>query len=185
MGQKAMALIFDTDFQGSIMEGEAIDGKFLLKMGKQYKEWILSIPKVVKDENGKDKTEWMDVKPFMVKGKLGGAKPMYLLKWNSLYPLAFNVKNEKKIFLSPDTSEALTLDMKTLEMIVPDFKDTKILPELLGETHDLRFLKGMKKYVGGEEGGGMKGILMFAGIVILLASIGYAVYYFFFQNKPS
>lgn len=185
MGQKATALIFDTNFQGSIVDGEVSDGKFLIKTGKTYKEWILSIPKVVKGDDGKDKTEMIDVKPIMVKGKLGGVKPMYLLKWNSLYPVAFQVINQKKVYISPDTSDALTMDIKMLEQIVPDFKDTKILPELLGETHDLRFLKGMKKYVSGDEGGGMKGILMFAGIFILLASIGYLAYYFFFGGKKS
>lgn len=55
MGQRATALIFDTDFQGSIVEGKVNDGKFLIKIGKTYKEWILSIPKVVTGADGKEK----------------------------------------------------------------------------------------------------------------------------------
>jgi len=172
---KGTFLILDTDWTGEIKDGDIVDGKVVLKRGKQTKEFILSIPRMDKEK----KEFFDDVKPIYFKGKLGGTKPMYILKWNSLYPVAFELKEEFKTFVSPDTNESLTMKIQSLEPIKPEFKDTKILPEMLAETHDMRFLKHMKKYQTGGGGVEAKGIIMFAGIILLLGGIGYLVYYFF------
>jgi len=175
---KGMFLFLDSDFLGQIIQGEIIDGKVLIKRGKEMQEFILSIPTEVDG-----KVKWQDVNPIkLVKGRLGGVKPFYILKWNSLYPVAFEIRDTTKNFINPETHEQIVMQGKTLEVVVPEFKDTKILPEMLGETHDMRFLKQMKKY---QTGGGMemKGILTFALIGIILASAGYLIYHFFFQKQ--
>jgi hypothetical protein len=174
---KGTFLILDTDWSGAIVDSEIIDGKVLIKKGKTVKEFILSIPR--KDANGRE--YWEDVKPIFFRGKLGGVKPMYILKWNCLYPLAFERKEETKKFVSPE-GETITTISETLEPIkVSEMKDTKILPEMLAQTHDMRFLKSMKKVqTGGEIN--IRGILMFAGILLLLLGGGFLIYKLFLKR---
>jgi hypothetical protein len=175
---KVACLVLHTDFIGEICDGDVHDGKLLVKKNKTVKEFVLSVPKT--DDDGK--TRWKDVKPFsLVRGKFGGVKPLYIVKWNSLYPVAFEVREGVKKYVDPSTQEEIDISFQNLEVVKPEFKDTKILPELLGETTDLRFMKGMKKYsVEGDSP--MRGIFLFAGIFLLLAGAGYLIYYFLFSG---
>lgn len=173
----AIGLILDSDFTGQMVNLNVRDGKALVKRGRHVQEFLLSIPR----ENSDGKVKWQDVNPIQVKGRMGGSRPMYILKWNSLYPMAFEMKNNIKKYVNPDTKEEIAIEEKTLEVVKPEFKDTKVLPELLGETHDLRFLKGMKKYTAGSEVD-MRQIFMFVLGVIILLSVGYLLYYFVFKK---
>lgn len=142
---------------------------------------MLSVPEEVEIEKGKKQTFWRDVRPIMLRGRFGTVKPLYFLKWNSLYPMEFQVRNETKEFVNTATGEKITFEQKTIEPVTPTFKDTKMLPELLGETHDMRFLKGMKKYVTGErfELPSWLPILLF---ILALGGLGYLIYYFFLSG---
>lgn len=177
---KATFLILDTDYTGKIATGEIRDGKGFVKVGKKAYEWIMSYPKeIVRD--GKKEIVWEDVKPISVTSSFGVKKDLYIVKWNSLYPVAFEVSKEKKEFVDQKTGEKLVAEIKNIEPVPTiKFKDTNILPELLAETHDLRFIKSMKKYAAG--GAEFGDIFKFILIFVVIFGLGYLIYYFFFRH---
>jgi hypothetical protein len=64
---------------------------------------------------------------------------------------------------------------KKLEVVEPDIKETKgMLPELMKETFDMRFLKNMKKYSEGKGGGEgiSKGKAIMLAVVSMVVGIG-------------
>lgn len=124
-------MILDTDFSGEIKKAEIKDGKVTIN----NKEWYV------------DKA-----KPFMLKGLI--PRPLYILKWDNVLPLEFEVEEKNTVLKNETTGETFTMVKKQLVPLTETkFQEKyKQMPELLKETQDLRFLKSMKKYAGGGEG---------------------------------
>jgi hypothetical protein len=169
---KGTFIVFDTDFIGTLKTGDIRDGKVLI----DEKEYILSIP-IEDDKTGK--IVWHDAHPIRLRGRFGAEKPLWLLKWNSLFPVGFQVVKENKIFVNPENpNEVMNVDKKEIQVLEPKFKETKLLPEILGSTHDLRFLKSMKKYAGGE-GMNLKKMIPIFIVIFIVGIIGYIMYYYY------
>jgi hypothetical protein len=136
-------LLFDTDYTAVMLRSTIKDGKVTIGKGDDAKEFVV------------DKT-----RPFQLKTPLG-TRPLYLLKWNSIAPMNFKVdeKTESYLRTDPDGKEhKIDVVTKDLVPVDPKFDETgKITPEMLKTTAEGRFLKGMKKYVGGGGGGGLLG----------------------------
>jgi hypothetical protein len=100
-----------------------------------------------------------------------GAEPLYLLKWNSVKPVGFQV-TEKYGTYRDDKGNEINIVTKDLEPIDPKFDDkTNILPELLRTTFESRYLRSMKKYA--EGGGGLGRGFVFILIAVLLVGLVY------------
>jgi hypothetical protein len=136
---KATILLLDSDFTGRIIRrGVSQDGKLRYKTKDEDKEWDIS-----------------KAKPFNLQ-TFFSSRPLYICKWNSLYPLQFDIKDNSKEYVNAETGEKIKIGGKELVVISPDdlkFKEShKDTPEMLAGTHDQRFLKHMRKYAGGREG---------------------------------
>jgi hypothetical protein len=165
----------DSDFIGTLQTGEIANGKVTLGKGDKMKEFILSIP--IEQPDGK--IVWKDVQPIRLRGRFGAEKPLFILKWNSLFPVGFIQDTKTKEWVNPENpNERMTFTEKSLEILEPKFKDTKLLPEILGSTWNLRFLKSMKTYAGGGGGIDMKKFLPIIIIVFVVGIIGYVWYYY-------
>jgi hypothetical protein len=150
MTTRANFLMFDTDFSAELMTGKIVNGKVILG----------------ETEHFVDKTP-----PFHLKKGLG-TRPLYLMKWNSIYPMTFEVQEKKGTINFPDgtTKEIISKDLVPVSTEFYEGKAEKgYNPELLKTTSDTRFLKGMKKY---SEGGGfeLKGSLSKILLVVILGA---------------
>lgn len=120
------AIIFDTDFTAMIKVLKVKNGKVAYK----DKEWYV------------DRT-----KPMTLQSAFGSNRPLYLLKWNTVIPMDFDVTNKTTTLVNPETGENLLLTEKNLKIIDnPEWVHDKKLPppEALKMTADMRFLKQMK-----------------------------------------
>lgn len=129
------ALLLDTEFTAKLVKVKVKDGKGIVKDGKAEKEFILD-----------------RARPFLLKSRLG-TKRLYILKWDSLEPLNFDVRTKTIEYVNPETNEKIQIKRKELVPINPEevkFKREKVIPEVLRQTADLRFLKHMKKYAEGK-----------------------------------
>ena len=130
-------ILLHTDFTGEKVKFEVKDGKAVIK----DKEFIVD-----------------RIKPINLKSKrLGREKitPFYILKWSAIEPANIqlvDVEVDGKMYSEAKTSNIL----KTLEVTFPDPTEDTVLPEMLRETHDMRYMKHLKKYAGEGAGGGKK-----------------------------
>jgi hypothetical protein len=82
-------------------------------------------------------------------------KPFYLLKWSQVEPANIQVtEDEEYVEVGNNGNKTIGNILRTLNVVFPDEGQEKILPEMLKETIDLRFLKSMKKYAAEGAGGG-------------------------------
>jgi hypothetical protein len=149
-------LFLDTDFTAELKRANIKNGKVNLADG----------------EHIVDKTT-----PFQLKSAFG-TRPLYIMKWNSVYPMTFKIEEKIQTLKDVETGKEIQLSTKELVPVKTEFYEkggAGYSPEILKTTQDVRFLKGMKKYA---EGGGrdwkttMSWVL---GIVIFLAA-GFLVY---------
>ena len=94
------------------------------------------------------------VQPITLKKKrLGRTKhtPFYILKWDKVEPAHIQVVETEVDGQLYDEIVAAPI-LKSLEVVFPDKEKGDILPEMLRETHDMRYMKHLKKYA--SEGGG-------------------------------
>lgn len=126
--------VFDTDFTSRRFNTKIENGK--IQIGD--KEWIVD-----------------GVRPFATRGPMGTIRPHYLLKWNSLTPLEFKVEEGEQSFTDNNTGQTHKFVHKELVPLVQDekkglgFAQSKILPQTLQLTTDMRFLKNLK--LGGKD----------------------------------
>jgi hypothetical protein len=178
-------MLFDTDFQTEIVDKEIKDGFVTI----EEKEFFVD-----------------NAIPFMIKKEglfgrfFGGFTPLYILKWNVIIPVGFqltsgrmklheminnlqdeNLKEElsKTIKVRPEDAEK-TVEIRTIESLDIKFPENDpekkvISPELLKSTVDMRFLKNFKKYAGGESGGGMNKRKLLD--ILFIAGIGFFIFF--------
>lgn len=155
-------LFFDTNFIAELRKAKIKNGKVVLDDG----EHII------------DKTT-----PFQLR-TMFGIRPLYIMKWNSMYPATFKVKEVDQLYRNVVTNEEMKMKVGELVPVDITFYEKGGLgysPEVLKDTHDQRFLKGMKKYA---EGGGRdwKNIMSWVlGVMIFLA--GTALIYMFMTGQ--
>lgn len=97
----------------------------------------------------KDKEFQVDrARPFLLKKRRlfkTTIKPLYFLKWDKIEPAHFII-DEREI----DGEQYAELKNKamlfSIEPAFPEKGEKDVLPAMLRETHDMRFLKHMKKY---------------------------------------
>jgi hypothetical protein len=151
---KAAALIFDTDFTAEMHDVKLKDGKI------QYadKEWVA------------DKTT-----PFQLKTSFG-MRPLYLLKWNSLIPIEWAVVESEKKFTDEEgkTYGVAVKDIKPLDFKEIKWEPSKVLPAILRQSGEMKFMRGLKG--GGEKGDIAETIgkilpIVIIGAVILLVAV--------------
>jgi hypothetical protein len=135
MGEEGILL--STDFTGEKVKFDVKDGKTVIN----DKEFIVD-----------------RIKPINLKSKrLGREKitPFYILKWDKIEPA-----NIELVEVEADGQRYAELQqgniLRTLEVTFPDQNEDTILPEMLRSTHDMRYMKHMKKYAGEGAGGGRK-----------------------------
>lgn len=146
MSVKAKIIFFSSDFTGELKSGHIKDGNIIISEGKEKKEYIV------------DKAQ-----PFNIKyRKFGKPEVTYLCNWGSLLPLQFK------------PMEIEDNGVKTIKLVPLDLEEykTRIKPDMLAETGDMRFLKHMKKYSEDKKfsGEGLSMILkiIFGVIVVIL-----------------
>ena len=123
---KGIFIIFDTDYNATIKKANIKNGKVVIG----DKEWVV------------DKA-----KPFLVRTMFGKTYPLYLLKWNSVFPANPKVEEEVRTFVDPETNEKLEVVYKNLTFAEPKFDEKqKVTPEILRSTAETRFIKAMKRY---------------------------------------
>jgi hypothetical protein len=158
---KSAFLFFDTNFTAKLVKKKVKDGKVVIENG----------------EYEVDKTA-----PFQLKSFFGSC-PLYLMKWNSLYPMTFETKEEvssdAQVIKSIFDGKHIQMARKELVPVKPEFYEKGGIgysPQALKTTADVRFLKGMKKY--GEGGMDWKSIMTWVlGIMIFVAG-AFLVYMF-------
>jgi len=125
-----------TDFMAEKVKFDVVDGKAII----DNKEFIVD-----------------RVKPITLKEtRLGRTrfKPFYILKWDKIE--AANIQAIDVDPSSPDymaVAESSLPILKTLEVVFPDKEKSDVLPEMLNETHDMRYMKHLKKYSAEGTGG--------------------------------
>ena len=77
--------------------------------------------KNLKVKNGKvsykDKEWYVDrTKPMTLQSAFGSNRPLYLLKWNTVIPMDFDVTNKTTTLVNPKTGENLLLKEKNLKI---------------------------------------------------------------------
>lgn len=194
---------FDSEFNGSIQNGELIDGHIYFEMDNFKYEWI---PKEIKPIN------------FYRKGLISRYVPMFFVKWDEILPINFDVEEvkedvdkkeymemlqrqvvsetgkkldtiKKKLKREPDrilkktliTRPYLATDMDLnfqgrTKIKSKDGKIKTILPEMLRSTADMRFLKSMKEasMMTGKKGFRFRNLAIAA---IFIASVGFFTLY--------
>jgi hypothetical protein len=190
---KSKFLIFDTNHHAGYETMDIKDGK----VSKDDKEWIVD----------KAKPVLLEKAGFFSRFLGASLMPLYLLKWNILLPVDYELKETKMKFDELLNSANLTDGMKKelqdilkkdekvkdstwvlKELVAMDVKfpraDAKenefaVTPEFLKSTADMRFLKNMKNYAGGEGGSRLsrKRIMdiLFIGGMILLVFVSLAI----------
>jgi hypothetical protein len=129
--------LFQTDFSAEEVKFEIKDGKTTIN----DKEFIVD-----------------RVQPINLKKKFLGRTritPFYFLKWDKVEAAnlqVIDVEVDGKMYGEIQPANMV----KTLEVVFPDKAQGDILPEMLKETVDLRFLKSLKKYAADGAGGGSK-----------------------------
>jgi hypothetical protein len=128
--------------------------------------------------------EWYvdKAKPFILKGLV--PRQLYILKWDNVLPLEFQVVEKNTVLKNESTGETLTLSKKQLVPLTENdlkFQEKyKSMPELLKETADMRFLKSMKRYAGGEGfSDRTKKLVMFLIFAIVIGVAGFLLTYAF------
>lgn len=153
-GIKGRGLFFHTNFDAEFKKIKINDGSVII----DDKEFFVS-----------------DMKAINLKTSTG-VKPLYLFRWDSLLPAGFFKKKEtieyaqtgddktdrrnyhkfyKKLKSHGHKGKGIESNKfiyEGLSIVNPKFLKTKLSPSLLRETGDMRFLKNMKKYAGGEKG---------------------------------
>lgn len=129
-------ILLHTDFTAEEVKFEVIDGKAVIG----DKEFIV------------DRVQPINLK----KKRLGRTRitPFYLLKWDKIEPANIQlveVEEDGKRYAEIAPANVL----RTLEVVFPEKGEEDVLPEMLRETHDMRYMKHLKKYAG-EGGGGKK-----------------------------
>lgn len=154
-------LLFTTDFTAVKVKFEVKDGKTTI----DNKEFII------------DRTA-----PIMLKEtRLGRTKfkPFYILKWDKIEPANLQV-----VDISPNSEEYAELSqnsfpvIRTLEVVFPEKGEGDVLPEMLKETHDMRYMKHLKKYAAEGAGGG-KLKLKFQRWMIVPLALGVSALFMF------
>jgi len=125
-------LLLHTDFTAEKKKIEVKDGKAVI----DDKEFIVD-----------------RVQPIMIKQRRFGRtriKPFYILKWDKVEPVNY-VIDEREIDGERYAELRDKAILKSLEVVFPEKTGKDVLPHYIRETHDMRFLKHMKKYA--TEGG--------------------------------
>jgi|GEM_PF-5630105 hypothetical protein len=152
------ALILYSDFTGELKKIDIKDGKAIIG----EKEFIVdrASPIILK-------------KKRLFSNKI---EPFYIFKWDKVEPVHF-VQTETEI---DDEKYAELKDkyvLKSIEPVFPEKTEDDILPELLRETFDMRFLKQMKKYASGEKGIKFQRWMMIPIAFIISGLVMYLLYY--------
>lgn len=89
-----------------------------------------------------------NVKHFNIK-TLFGTQPLYIFKWNSIYPVEFDVKEEEEAVYVDEKGREIKLIREELVPIEEiKFRESgKLTPELIRDITEIRFLRTMKRYV--------------------------------------
>jgi hypothetical protein len=137
MGEEG--LLFTTEFTAEKVKFNIVDGKAII----DNKEFIFD-----------------RVQPITLKETRLGRKrykPFYILKWDKIEPANIIVDQ----FVADDeymrvSENGTGLIVKSLDIAFPEKGEGDILPEMLKETHDMRYMKHLKKYSAEGAGGGKK-----------------------------
>jgi hypothetical protein len=158
-------MLFHTDYVAEKVKFDVKDGKAII----DNKEFII------------DRTT-----PILLKEtRLGRTrfKPFYLMKWNQIEPANLQV-----VDIEPNSEEYAELAqnsfpvIRTLEVIFPEKGEGDVLPEMLRETHDMRYMKHLKKYASEGAGGGRFKFKFSRWMVVPFALIVSAIAMFFIQG---
>jgi hypothetical protein len=130
-------ILLSTDFTGEEVKFDIKDGKTVIN----DKEFIVD-----------------RIKPInIISKRLGREKitPFYILKWSKIEPANIElVETEVDGHKYAELQSANIL--QTLEVTFPDPTEDTVLPSMLQQTADMRFIKSLKKYAGEGTGGGKK-----------------------------
>ena len=132
MGEEGILL--NTDFTGEMVKFDIKDGKAIIK----EKEFIID-----------------RIQPINLKKKRFGRMriiPFYLLKWDKIEPANFRIVETEIDGQKYGEIEQANI-LNTLEVDFPANQEGDVLPEMLKETMDLRFMKHLKRYAGEGAGG--------------------------------
>lgn len=156
---KATCILFDTNFSAEIKKENIKDGKITL----YDKEFFVN-----------------NVRPFTISDPLGGTRLLYLFKWNMLEPISFTEKDGVKEEVFDDGLKVKYKTSELVPMTPDDLKSEgrdKVLPAMLKDTMDMRFLKQMKPTKSG--GGGPD--LREMAVPILIGVMALAVIFLIFS----
>jgi hypothetical protein len=163
MGEEG--LLFLTDFTAEKAKFEIKDGKAII----DNKEFIVD-----------------RIHPIMLKEKRLGRvrfKPFYLIKWDKVEAANIQVTEDEEYAEVGDNGNKISGNiLRTLNVVFPDKESGDILPEMLKETHDMRYMKHMKKYAAEGGGGGRFKFAFKRWYIIPIAFIISAVAMFFIQG---
>jgi hypothetical protein len=132
-----IGIMLHTDHTAEKVKFEVIDGKTTI----DNKEFIVD-----------------RIKPIMMKEKRLGRtrfKPFYILKWDKIEPANIQVQeiSLEEGEYAQIIEKGATDIIRTLDIVFPEKSEGDILPEMLKETHDLRFMKHLKRYAAEGTGG--------------------------------
>jgi len=156
-------ILLSTDFTAEKVKFDIKDGKTVIN----DKEFIVD-----------------RIKPINLKSKrLGREKitPFYIMKWDKIEPA--NIELVETEIDGHRYAEAVPANiLRTLEVTFPDPTEDTVLPSMLQQTADMRFIKSLKKYAGEGTGSGKKLefkrwmlfpiVLVLAGIVMFFVNGG-------------
>ena len=157
------ALIFDTNYIAEMKKAKLEEG--FLKIGN------MQIPV--------DKS-----RHFTLKRKIfhlfTTTVPLFILKWNSIYPMEFEVAESKEATYVDESGREITLYRKELVPADIEFYEEKkkIYPELVKDVTEIKFLKRMKSYLE-PRGRGELPILP----LLLALILGAVIMYFLITSK--
>jgi len=148
---KAKALVFDTNYFAEMKSAKLEEGFLRLK--------DMQIPV--------DQT-----RHFTLKRKIFGiipiSTPLFLLKWNSIYPAEFDVVESREATFVDESGREINLYRKELVPINElQFKERqKIYPEMVKDVAEIRFLKRMKSYLEPKAAGGLPMLPLMLALVL-------------------
>jgi len=134
-----------------------------------------------------------DSQPILIKKKGKFVNPLYILKWDSLIPMKMAIEREvitkEELEKNYDLKGEIENSMVYKRLVPMDVKFIKtkpkskignvtVTPEMLKDTIDLRFLKGMKNYVSPTE----KNKADFITLIILFGAGMFFMYMLMSQN---